>query len=352
MKILSNTLFLLLLIPSILVAHDLNEGKYTKQKTISKAYIVNPDAGIDIQNSYGNIFVTTWDEDKIELNIIIKVSGDHEESVTKRLDKIDIDLTALKHMVTAVTTIEKSNTSGNNNSMEINYTIKIPKKGSVKLVNKYGNIMTSDLLSGVNVTCKYGKVTMGKLTGGASNIKIDYCDRSVIEAIKSGNIEAKYSKLVMNNFGTLHLDAKYTDVTTMEGENLKYDCSYGKLNFGNVKNIDGIGNYLEIKANELSGNLRIQTQYSKISIANVTSNAKNIDITSGYTNVNVNYNTNYAFNYDVNVRYANFNYDDDLESQSKQEGNFTKSYQGHYKKSGENKVAITSNYGNVRLNKN
>ena len=65
MKTLSKSLIILLLAPITLLANDIDPGKYSKQKSIKKAYIVNPDAGIDVSNYYGNVFVTTWDEIKL-----------------------------------------------------------------------------------------------------------------------------------------------------------------------------------------------------------------------------------------------------------------------------------------------
>ena len=74
-------LLLLLLIPFLGFSND--DFNYSKQKVINKAYIVNSDAGINIENSYGSIFVTTWNEDKIEIEVLIKVSGDKEKWVNK-----------------------------------------------------------------------------------------------------------------------------------------------------------------------------------------------------------------------------------------------------------------------------
>ncbi len=50
-------------------------------------------------------------------------------------------------MVTAVTKIGNSTlkSKGSSNSFEINYVIKIPKNGTVKSTNKYGNITTLNL---------------------------------------------------------------------------------------------------------------------------------------------------------------------------------------------------------------
>src|SRR6478735_5950093 len=97
MKKLHNLLLLLLLIPFLGFSND--AFNYEKQKTINKSYVVNSDAGLNIENSYGNIFVTTWNEDKIEIDVIIKVSGNDEKWVNQKLEGIDVSFTALKNMV-------------------------------------------------------------------------------------------------------------------------------------------------------------------------------------------------------------------------------------------------------------
>jgi hypothetical protein len=67
-----------------------------KKKKILKAYYVNPNATLSIDNSYGTISVTTWNEDKIELDISIKVSGDNVNWVNQHIETIAVDIVALK----------------------------------------------------------------------------------------------------------------------------------------------------------------------------------------------------------------------------------------------------------------
>jgi len=345
-------LYLLLLLPIIVFGNPIDLGKYTKQKEVKKAYFVNTDAGIDIRNSYGNVFVTTWDEDKIELNIVIKVSGDNENWVTKRLDDINIDIEALKTLVTASTAISNSsNNNSKNNSIEINYTIKIPKNGSVKINNKYGTIITTDLSANTDLTCKYGKITLGKLNGNTNLITIDYCSKSTIDYIKNGKIHADYSGLSINECNAIKLYSDYTDLTILTGNELKYESNFGKLTLGSFKSLEGKGDYLSIRADKISSNLKIETQYSRLTVGEIDANANAVFIDSEYTAVDLGYDPSYAFNFDVNVKYANFKYDKDLEFNSKQESAFSKSYQGFYRKSGENKVIIRSEYANVTLHK-
>lgn len=347
-----NILILFLLIPLLGFSND--DTYITKQKTIKKTYIVNSNAGIDIDNKYGNITVSTWDEDKIDLDITIKVNGANENWVNEKLNSIDVQITALKSLVTAVTSIGNSSfkSRGSNNSFEINYVIKIPKNGSVKLVNKYGNISTLNLESATDISCRYGKVNLGKLNGSSNKVDIAYCQNSTIEYIKNANIEARYSGLKINDSGNLNLDASYTDVTLNDGQNIKYDANYGNLKFNKINSLTGSGNYLTVSIAEVSGSFSVETNYSKISIGTMNEKAGNISINSGYTDISIGYETNYAFDFDISARYANIKHDNSLDISVSESKSNTKRISGFYKKKGQNKVNITTNYGNVSLLKN
>ena len=342
-------LILFILIPFIGFSND--DTFISKQKNIKKTYIVNSNAGIDIDNKYGNISVSTWDEDKIDLDITIKVNGPNENWVNERLNGIDVDITALKSMVTAITKLGSSSikSKGSNNSFEINYIIKIPKNGTVKLMNKYGNINILTLEGASDITCKYGKVTVGKLNNTNNRFQIEYCQSSTIDYIKNGTIEARYSGLKINDCGNLNLDTNYTDLIVSDGQNIKYDCNYGTLKFQKLNSFSGSGNYLTISIAEISNSINVDANYSKINVSTITSKANNVNINSGYTDVYLGYDTNYAFDFDINTKYGNIKNDNSLDISVTESKNTSKRISGFNKKKGQNKILINSNYGNVTL---
>lgn len=349
MKKLYKILILFILIPFLGFSND--DTYISKQKNIKKTYIVNSNAGIDIDNKYGNITVSTWDEDKIDIDITIKVSGGNEDWVNQKLNGIDVDITALKSMVSAVTNIGSSSlkSRGSSNSFEINYVVKIPKNGSVKLNNKYGNITTLNLESSTDITCKYGKIILGQLNGASNRIEIGYSQNSTIDYIKSGNIEARYSNIKINESGNLNLDANYTDVSLQEGQNIKYQGSYGNFKFQKINSLVGTGNYLTVAIAEISKDLSIDATYSKINVDLLNEKAKNVNINIGYTNVSLGFSTNYAFDFDINTKYGNIKNDNSLEVSVSEVKNNSKKISGYNKKKGQNKVVVNSNYGNVIL---
>jgi hypothetical protein len=345
-------LILFILIPFLGHAID-NDFLHLKEKNIKKAYYVNPNAILSIDNSYGTILVTTWNEDKIEIDISIKVSGDNKNWVNQRIETIAVDIVALKGMISAKTILGNSNykAHGKNNNFEINYTLKIPKNGSVKLNNKYGNINTSDLFGEADIKCKYGKVTLGRLSGNSS-IQMEYCSNSSIAFLKNGMVTAKYSNLKIGEVTKLDLISDYTDIEIEQSDAIKYNSKYGKIRIQNVKTLDASGNYLTIKIGEVFDYLKLNTKYSSLAIQSINAKANSVTIVAGYTGINIGYHTNFAFDFNVLLKYANFKYESDLEIDSKEEVSNSKKYSGFYKKKGLNNLNIISDYGNVTLTKN
>ncbi|WP_409416948.1 hypothetical protein [Flavobacterium sp. PS2] len=344
-----NFLILLLIIPFLGFAND--DGYSTKQKVIKKTYIVNSDAGIDIDSKYGNITVTTWDEDKIDIEVIIKVSGNNENWVNEKLNSINVNITALKSMLTASTSIGNSTykSKGSNNSFEINYTLKIPKNGTVKLNNKYGNITTGDLASTTDISCKYGKVNLGRLNGNANTIHIEYCQNSSIQYIKNGNLEARYSGLKINSAGRINLDTNYTDIVMGDGQNIRYDCNYGTFKFQKMGSIAGAGNYLTVNIGEILNTLSIDLNYGNLAVGIINEKANNINVTSGYSDISLGYDSNYAFDFDISARYSGIKTDSSLQISNSEEKSNAKKIDGFYKKKGQNKVVLISSYGSISL---
>lgn len=346
------SLFILLLIPFLGFSIE-NDFNYTKQKNISKAYIVNSDATLAVENSYGTILVTTWNEDKIELDITIKVSGDNEKWVNQRINDIDIDINALKAIISAKTILGNSGyqNQGRNNSFEINYNLKIPKNGSVKLTNKYGNIITTDLFANVDINCKYGKIILGKLWN-QSTIQIDYCSNSVINYVKNGTLNAKYSNLKIMEVDKLDLVSDYTDIEIDDCNVLKYESKYGKIKVKNIKTLDASGNYLTIRLGEVFENLKLNTKYSSLKIDSINERANKISIVSGYTGIAIGFDANFAFDFSISLKYANFKYGNELDFYTKEEISNSKKYTGFYKKKDNNNLTIISDYGSITLTKN
>ena len=126
-------ILVLLISPTMLMANGGMKGRHTKEKTIKREFNVNSDALLKVANSYGNLTLNSWDQDRIEIEVHIKTNGNNEEKVQKRLDEITVDFDANNSMVSAKNIFGKNGSSwgwnwGNKGkvNVQVNYTIKLP----------------------------------------------------------------------------------------------------------------------------------------------------------------------------------------------------------------------------------
>jgi hypothetical protein len=343
----------------MVTANDKFKGKYTKTKTLNKEYSVNANASLRVMNSYGNIDITTWNENRTVIEVTITTNGDNEEKVQKRLDDIDVEFSGTASQVSAKTTFNGGKKSSwsfwgkkNNVHMEINYVIKLPVTNSVDLGNDYGSISLNRLEGNAKISCDYGQIIVGELMAENNLLNFDYTDNSTIDYMKSGRINADYSGFTLDKAENIELNADYTKSEILEVNNLNYNSDYGKLTVGKVNTLVGRGNYIPNKIGTVSGSLNLNTDYGSISVERLTSTVNEVVIKSDYTGVKLGYDTGFNFDFVVKLSYAGFNEGDDLNITRSDKSSYNKLYEGyHGTKNSGNMININSTYGGVSLKK-
>ncbi len=348
-------LVFLLIMPALLFANN-GKFKYKKEKTIKKEFSVNANAALKVNNSFGNVDIVTWNENRIEIVIYISTEGNSEEKTQKRLDEIDVEFSASASNVSAKTTFNKKSRSwfgsNNNTSMEINYTVKMPITNSLDLSNDYGSINLTKLEGHAKISCDYGQMIIGELMADDNYLNFDYTSKSSIEYMKSGKINADYSGFTLEKVGRLDLNADYTNSKIIDVNDLDYNCDYGKITVENVTNLQGVGDYISHRIGNVSGSLNINADYGSIKIDRLKSTAKNIVIGADYTSIKLGYDSDYNFDFTFNLQYASFNGEDGLTMRHSSTDNSSKRYSGYYgSENSGNTVNINSEYGGVTLTK-
>ncbi len=355
------TVLLLLCIPITLVASTVDpQGKYTKEKRIKKEYVVNPDAKLVIDNSYGNVNMISWNEDRIVIEVLVKTNGNDEEEVQDKLDEIDVRFEGSSSYVSAKTTFERSSSrswwnswKSNNVNMEINYTVKLPASNMIDVSNDYGGITLDRLEGNAKISCDYGKITIGELLADNNYLNFDYTKNSTIAYMKSGRINADYSSFTLDKGGNIELNADYSKSEFGQIKNLNYNCDYGSIVTKDSNDIIGRGDYISTKIGTVHGDVNINADYGSIRIDNLADDAGDVVIQSDYTGIKVGYSPGYDFTFTIRLEYAGLTGKEDLTFLKQRVESSDKYYEG-YKGSSttNNSLNINSEYGGVTLFKN
>ncbi|MEX2349602.1 MAG: hypothetical protein WD554_01865 [Flavobacteriaceae bacterium] len=362
MKLLFKTILILVLLPLFTVAANNStwKGKHTKEKKIEKQFNVNKDALLKVDNKYGNIDITTWNQNRIEIVVTITTNGDDESEVQKRLDEITVEFSGSKSMVSAETMIQNQKSGwtfwggkSKNINMKINYLIKMPISNSVSLDNSYGAISLDVLEGNASLTCDYGKLILGELKGDNNTLNFDYTNNSTISYVKNAQIYADYSGFVIDKAEQIALNGDYTKSEIKEVGKLAYDCDYGKLTVGSVQNITGNGSYVSTSIETVSNSLYIQAGYGKVSVDRLEKNIKSVKIRTKYTGLKFGIANGAAFDLNAKLTYSNLKGKELFDFSVEKDKGTSKEYQGYYgQKNSGNTIDIASDYGNITFSKN
>lgn len=333
------------------------KGKYTKEKKMHKEYEVNTDALLQIDNNYGNLYITSWDEDRVVIEVVIKTNGDDEEKVQQKLKEIDVEFLGTRSKVSAKTILSTENSSWNwnwkwwksdNVNMEINYIIKLPINNAIDLSNDYGSITLDKINGKAIISCDYGKLILGELNGEGNELSLDYTNNSVISYMNGGVIKADYSEFEIEKANNLKIKADYTSSKIGVVRNLQYECDYGNLSVDFIKeNVEGNSGYLTAKIGNVEGALSLKSDYGSIKIEELKTEARDVTINANYTGIKVGYANNYHFDFIFDLKYASLKHGDEFDFKIKRQEVTDTYYEGHHGSKGKNKVKIKSDYGSV-----
>ena len=357
------TLLIALIFPAFMWAnthekYEKNPFRYEKERVVKKNFKVNADALMKIDNAYGNVSISSWNENRIEMVITIKAEGSDEDRVIEKIEGVDIDFMSSSSMVSAKTIFNNKRSGwswnwGNNNvNLSVHYSIKMPISNSVDLENDYGSIIIDQINGDAKIHCDYGRLEIGSLNGNKNELNFDYTSKSTIAYVKKAYIEADYSGMTIEKAGDLNINADYSSISINQMDNLSYDADYGSIEVEEANDVNGVGDYFSTKLGILHGNVSIDADYGSVKIAEMAADAGSLNISSDYTGIKIGYHADYHFTFEIETKYAGVSGTDAFEMSVTKEKSSERYYKGYYKNpNSKNHIQILSKYGGLSFTK-
>ncbi|HWK04343.1 MAG TPA: hypothetical protein VNS58_11960 [Puia sp.] len=311
-KLLSSiSLFLVLSAPVFSLAANGDE-EVRKKRTINKSYNVSADDKLEIENSFGNVMITTWDKKEITVDIEIVANSSSEEKAQDIMNEIDVKEIHEDHIISFKTKVGEIHNGGdgrrnkNNNDEDrafyIDYVIHMPAGNRLQLENSFGKIAVPDFDGLVNLTSKFGSLTAGKLKN-VDEIDVEF-GKVAIDEISNGKISFKYNK--------------------------------------------------ESRIGAVNGNVRINSEFSHNVQFSVSDNIKELSLSESYSGIRMIVTKALSADIDVHTSFGHFLNDSEFSIRERREDDndygphFDKDYRG---KAGDGnaKIKIKSSFGTVRL---
>ncbi|MDP4148329.1 MAG: hypothetical protein Q8927_17140 [Bacteroidota bacterium] len=314
------SMMLLLVLPAFGKATgDGDEVK--KKKTINKSYTVTAEDKLDIDNSFGDVVVSTWDKNEITVDIEIGANASTDEKAQSILDKIQVKDSHDGHVISFKTKVEDKgdkwdkedreegrnrhrhgDNDGENKSFYINYTVHMPAVNPLNLMNSFGKIIVPDMRGEVTLISKFGGLEAGKLS-------------------KVNTIDVQFGKAKIGEVNDGKLVFKFDQGTEI-----------GKVN----------------------GNVKISSEFSHNVKFNVSDEIKELGVFESYSNIRLVVTKQLSADFEVHTSFGSFHNNSDFGISEEKEGN--DEYGPHFDKDfagkagdGRAKIRIKSSFGSVNL---
>lgn len=217
--------------------------EHFKERTISKTYTASGNT-LQIDNSFGDVVVTTWDRNEIKVDIHIEASSNQKEIAEKAFNNIDVEESKDGNTIKFKTITEKKGsywTCRNcSNTMNISFTIQMPAGNSLKIENSFGAIKIPDYTGNISLVSKFGSLTTGSLAK-AEKVWVEF-GKANLKSLSNVSATFKFSTITLENLsGTNKITMEFCGSSKIFLDNdltgLNLNESYSTVNLKPASNL-------------------------------------------------------------------------------------------------------------------
>lgn len=278
--------------------------EFVKERDIKKSY---PASGnkLNIDNSFGDVKIITWDKNEIQVDIHIETSANEEKNAVRTFEAIDVtDRQSGSNIYFKTTTDKGKNKNYNCNNchttMSIDYEIHLPAGNSLDIENSFGDIIIPDYTGAVSLVSKFGSLTAGSLT----------------------NVD-------------------------------EIQVEFGKAKIKNLTNTKAVFKFSKIELDNITGSNTLKFEFCSASKVVLDNDATAVNISESYSTLNIKPAANFSASYDITTSFGSFKNRsnvtiDRTDKEPEYGADMDKSYSGK-SGSGTVKVKIKSSFGKIIL---
>lgn len=277
---------------------------------MSRSFHISTPVSVEISNKYGKVQVIPWDKDSVRFDIDLKVKARDKQKLEKIRQNIEFEFTPGQYFIIARTKFGDSGSDviqdlvdiagsylSSANSVNINYTVRIPAYLNLKIENKFGDVYFDDHNGTVNLVISYGDLKANRFSG-KSDLKVANGDAD-INYIKEGSLTFSYVNAHIREGSVLTLQSQSSVVTIEKSGNLKLNSRRDKLYLNEINFLSGETYFTAANIGTLNNSATLGGRYGDIIIDYVRRSFTSLNLTSQLTDISLSFERPMSFNFDL-----------------------------------------------------
>ena len=243
---------------------------------------VRPGMRIGINNSFGNVKVTTGGT-RVRATLTKAIRAWSEADARKTADRIHIVVNKTSDGL-AITT----NRDEVNQQFATHLEIEVPSSSSLSVVGSYGDVSANGIQGNVMVKASHGKAEFTNING-ALNLGLNYCEaiasningdvtvsgakRARINNVTGGlDLSASYGTVELRDIaGPVHVEAPFCTIIAQGfGDRAELKTEHGKIDISNSANLIIDALHSDVRAKNVQGDLHITSSRRSIQLSSIS----------------------------------------------------------------------------------
>lgn len=245
---------------------------------IDSVFTVSPGLAINLVNQFGNVEISTWDQQKVEVHVRIRARDKDEDDAYKILNGIEVELIKTGNTIRMSTEtaqnrsnvgkmISKANPF-NKSSVDIDYTLIVPRDTRFDIENKFGDVSFQDLTSKLDLELAHGDLRADLVNPG-SRLALSFSKVDIEEA-NEAVIILRDSRMDLKRASSLDLDARSSEIRIDEVSELKIESKRDEVYLREVGSLNGNTQFSKIEAVLITKECDLELSFGSLDIEQVS----------------------------------------------------------------------------------
>lgn len=268
-------------------------------KIVEREYQLSNSGELQIENKYGNIDVTGWEQNKVVIKVSIKVNHRKKENAESLLNRINPEFKTGSNYVSIVSKISNKNTGWfadffnktnpvdfDKRHVQIDYEVFLPVKAELRVTNRFGDVIIEGWSGPLSTLIEHGNLWVTEDLNKADIILKFGKVRT--QDLEYADLTLKNGELEMENSGTLRLNSSGTEMDINTVKSLEIYSNKDDITISEVGSVNGTLRFSTFNTQRLMEEVNLDTKIADFRITQSIQSESKISIEQESSEITLN----------------------------------------------------------------
>ncbi len=286
-------------------------GQEKLSKKVEETFSMNHGGKLHLDNKYGDITITGWEKNSLEVTIEISVTHRKKENAQKLLERIQADIKTAGDFVSITSEISDGSKSGfsryfnkanpfsfDKSNVRIDYTVYMPAKAELELTNKFGDVIIEDWVGKLSGDFQHGDVWINE---DLNNADIDLkFGKLKAQSINYANLRLKNGGVSMDDAKDLRLNTSGSTVKLNKADLLQLYSSKDDITIETLGSISGDIRFATLHLNSVAESISLTLKVTDLMVYKMNKPNVRVDLKQESSDINIGI-SGLAFKFDATL---------------------------------------------------